>query len=106
VRAFRLPSVIGEWSAATVPRKLDARPVENFEREELSGTHQNAQSPSYGSRMPQRMDGLGSAKRSDPMATAVFGWSTEQLRFEFEVRSKPEAFAGQSPLKITKAKRQ
>jgi hypothetical protein len=56
--------------------------------------------------MPQRMDGLGSAKRGDPMATAVFGWSTEQLRFEFEVPSKPEAFAGQSPLKITKAKRQ
>ncbi len=51
------------------------------------------------------MDGLGSAKRGDPMATAVFGWSTEQLRFEFEVPSKPEAFAGQSP-KITKAKRQ
>ena len=94
-------------SGGDCPPEATRATVENFEREELSGTHQNAQSPSYGSRMPQRMDGLGSAKRGDPMATAVFGWSTEQLRFEFEVPSKPEAFAGQSPLpKITKAKRQ
>src|SRR4029077_9396285 len=44
IKATKCERLLGDRLvvAATVPRKLNARPVENFEREELSGTLQNA----------------------------------------------------------------
>jgi hypothetical protein len=53
--------------------------------------------------MPQTHGRIGSAKRSDTMATAILGRPVKQLRFDFEVPSKLEAFEGSDVVPVEQA---